>query len=59
MAIALRKGRFEASWRYRDDNLRRGCHRLVREGMLHRIHAPAGVSVFVLTEAGRFEASLL
>jgi hypothetical protein len=59
LSIAVRKGRFEVSWRYRDDALRRKCHRLVNRGLLHRIHAPAGSSVFVPTGQGRFEAALL
>ncbi len=34
--LAVRKGRFEASLRYRDDWLRNRCDKLVREGLLTR-----------------------
>lgn len=55
MKIAIYKGRFEASLRYRDDWLRARCSRLVGDGLLRKepgIHD--GKLVFTPTPGAEF-----
>lgn len=45
--IAKQKGRFQVSWRYRDDTLMDRCKKLHRQGWLKPIRSPAGSTTFI------------
>lgn len=46
VAIALRDGVFEVSWRWQDDQLRARCNKLVKAGLLKRKRGCHGADYF-------------
>lgn len=49
--LAIAKGEFRVSWRYRDETLRRRCGKLRRNGWLRRVPSKAGEDVYEPTSA--------
>lgn len=51
--IAVRRGIFSVSWRWRDDGLRRNCFQLVKKGLLRHPRQAPGSDWFYPTEKGK------
>ena len=51
--IAMAKGEFRVSWRYRDARLLRRCAKLRRQGWLRQARCAPGEYLFVPTQAAR------
>lgn len=50
LAIAKQKGVFAVSWQYRNDALRKRCHKMVKAGLLRRVHCAPGENQYAAVE---------